>query len=157
MADLAPGGVVRQRDGRDGVQRRARAAWRSATARSAVMVPPTMVGKAGAVFLHSGSHSVFEQHSESLRSLGEPRCLGDDPGLAVLCDTALLDMMYAALNGCCAPPPRSAPRTCRRRSSRSWRSAGSCHDDPPAPAVRGPRHPPVNGLALLAAGAPLLF
>ncbi|MEU7563961.1 NAD(P)-dependent oxidoreductase [Streptomyces eurythermus] len=65
----------------------------------AVMVPPPMVGQPGAVFLYSGSQAVFEQYSEALTSLGDPRYLGDDPGLAVLYNTALLDMMYATLNG----------------------------------------------------------
>ncbi|MEU3528080.1 NAD(P)-binding domain-containing protein [Streptomyces sp. NPDC038707] len=65
----------------------------------AVMVPPPMVGEPGAVFLYSGSRDVFEQHSEPLTSLGDPRYLGADPGLAVLHNTAMLDMMYTTLNG----------------------------------------------------------
>ncbi|MCL3994683.1 NAD(P)-dependent oxidoreductase [Streptomyces lavenduligriseus] len=65
----------------------------------AIMVPPPMVGQPGAVFLYSGSRAVYEQHSEALTSLGDPRYLGDDPGLAVLYNTALLDMMYSTLNG----------------------------------------------------------
>ncbi|MEU2435352.1 NAD(P)-binding domain-containing protein [Streptomyces rubradiris] len=65
----------------------------------AIMVPPTMVGEPGAVFLYSGSHAVFARHSAVLTSLGDPRYLGDDPGLAVLYNTALLEMMYATLNG----------------------------------------------------------
>ncbi|WP_354671365.1 NAD(P)-binding domain-containing protein [Streptomyces sp. CSDS2] len=65
----------------------------------AIMVPPPMVGEPGAVFLYSGSHAVFARHSEALTSLGDPRYLGEDPGLAVLYNTALLDMMYATLNG----------------------------------------------------------
>ncbi|MEU7047371.1 NAD(P)-dependent oxidoreductase [Streptomyces eurythermus] len=65
----------------------------------AIMVPPPMVGQPGAVFLYSGSQAVYEQHSEALTSLGDPRYLGDDPGLAVLYNTALLDMLYSTLNG----------------------------------------------------------
>jgi 3-hydroxyisobutyrate dehydrogenase-like beta-hydroxyacid dehydrogenase len=65
----------------------------------AVMVPPPMVGEPGAVFLYSGSPAVFEQHLEPLTSLGDPRHLGEDPGLAVLYNTAMLDMMYTTLNG----------------------------------------------------------
>lgn len=65
----------------------------------AVMVPPPMVGEPGAVFLYSGSREVFEEHLELLAGLGDPRYLGEDPGLAVLYNTALLDMMYTTLNG----------------------------------------------------------
>jgi 3-hydroxyisobutyrate dehydrogenase-like beta-hydroxyacid dehydrogenase len=65
----------------------------------AVMVPPPMVGEPGAVFLYSGSQAVFERHAEPLTSLGDPRYLGEDPGLAVLHNTAMLDMMYTTLNG----------------------------------------------------------
>ncbi|WP_030618054.1 NAD(P)-dependent oxidoreductase [Streptomyces achromogenes] len=65
----------------------------------AIMVPPPMVGEPGAVFLYSGSQAVYDQHLAPLTSLGEPRFLGDDPGLAVLYNTAMLDMMYTTLNG----------------------------------------------------------
>ncbi|NEY32642.1 NAD(P)-binding domain-containing protein [Streptomyces sp. PRKS01-65] len=65
----------------------------------AVMVPPPMVGEPGAVFLYSGPREVFDEHLEPLTSLGDPRHLGEDPGLAVLYNTAMLDMMYTTLNG----------------------------------------------------------
>jgi 3-hydroxyisobutyrate dehydrogenase-like beta-hydroxyacid dehydrogenase len=65
----------------------------------AVMVPPPMVGEPGAVFLYSGPREVFGEHLELLAGLGDPRYLGEDPGLAVLYNTALLDMMYTTLNG----------------------------------------------------------
>ncbi|MGH8881549.1 MAG: NAD(P)-dependent oxidoreductase [Stackebrandtia sp.] len=65
----------------------------------AIMVPPPMVGEPGAVFLYSGSSVVFEGHRDGLASLGDPRYVGDDAGLAVLYNTALLDMMYATMNG----------------------------------------------------------
>lgn len=65
----------------------------------AVMVPPPMVGEPGAVFLYSGSRDVFEELLEPLTNLGDPRYLGEDPGLAVLYNTAMLDMMYTTLNG----------------------------------------------------------
>ncbi|MWA11802.1 NAD(P)-dependent oxidoreductase [Streptomyces sp. BA2] len=65
----------------------------------AIMVPPYLVGQPGAVFLYSGSQDVFEQHRTTLTSMGDPRHLGADPSLAVLYNTALLEMMYATLNG----------------------------------------------------------
>ncbi|MER5490441.1 NAD(P)-dependent oxidoreductase [Streptomyces sp. NPDC002454] len=65
----------------------------------AVMVPPTLVGRPGSVLLYSGSRTVFERHRAVLAALGEPRYLGADPGLAVLHNTALLEMMYTTVNG----------------------------------------------------------
>ncbi|OKI02444.1 6-phosphogluconate dehydrogenase [Streptomyces sp. CB02923] len=65
----------------------------------AVMVPPPLVGGPGAVFLYSGSRSVFDRHHRTLTSLGDPRHLGEDAGLAVLHNAALLDMMYTTING----------------------------------------------------------
>lgn len=65
----------------------------------AVMVPPPAVGTPGAVLLYSGARDVFDRHAGALASLGEPRYLGDDVGLAVLYNTALLEMMYATMNG----------------------------------------------------------
>lgn len=65
----------------------------------AIMVPPTLVGEPGAVFLYSGPRDAFDQHHDVLTALGEPRHLGSDPGLAVLHNTALLGMMYATMNG----------------------------------------------------------
>ncbi|ONK09340.1 tartronate semialdehyde reductase [Streptomyces sp. MP131-18] len=65
----------------------------------AVMVPPAAVGQPDAVLLYSGPADVFDRHRETLTVLGTPRYLGTDPGLAVLHNAALLDLMYASLNG----------------------------------------------------------
>lgn len=65
----------------------------------AIMVPPPLVGHPGSVFLYSGSRDVFDEHRATLASMGDPRYLGSDPGLAVLYNTALLEMMYATING----------------------------------------------------------
>ncbi|MGW8986846.1 NAD(P)-dependent oxidoreductase [Streptomyces parvus] len=65
----------------------------------AVMVPPPLVGDPGSVFLHSGPREVFDAHRDTLASLGDPRYLGADPGLAVLHNAALLGLMYATMNG----------------------------------------------------------
>ncbi|WP_326702170.1 NAD(P)-dependent oxidoreductase [Streptomyces cyaneofuscatus] len=65
----------------------------------AVMVPPPLVGDPGSVFLFSGPREVFDTHRAALTSLGDPRYLGSDPGLAVLHNAALLGLMYATMNG----------------------------------------------------------
>ncbi|MFE2290070.1 NAD(P)-dependent oxidoreductase [Streptomyces sp. NPDC059452] len=65
----------------------------------AIMVPPPLVGEPESVFLYSGPRAVFDAHRATLESLGEPRYLGDDPGLAVLHNVALLGLMYATMNG----------------------------------------------------------
>ncbi|MGA4843497.1 NAD(P)-dependent oxidoreductase [Streptomyces sp. G45] len=65
----------------------------------AIMVPPPLVGRPDAVFLYSGAREVFDEHRALLASLGDPRYLGADAGLAVLYNTALLAMMYATMNG----------------------------------------------------------
>ncbi|WP_030370507.1 NAD(P)-dependent oxidoreductase [Streptomyces rimosus] len=65
----------------------------------AIMVPPPLVGHPGSVFLYSGPQDVFDEHRATLASMGGPRYLGTDPGLAVLYNTALLDVMYATMNG----------------------------------------------------------
>ncbi|MGX2994333.1 NAD(P)-dependent oxidoreductase [Streptomyces sp. JNUCC 64] len=65
----------------------------------AVMVPPTLIGGPGSVLLYSGSREVFDRHRPVLDALGDPRYLGADPGLAVLYNTALLEMMYTTMNG----------------------------------------------------------
>ncbi|MFD7663908.1 NAD(P)-dependent oxidoreductase [Streptomyces sp. NPDC059788] len=65
----------------------------------AIMVPPPLVGHPESVFLYSGSQQVFDEHRATLASMGGPRYLGADPGLAVLYNAALLDMMYATMNG----------------------------------------------------------
>ncbi|TDC95622.1 NAD(P)-binding domain-containing protein [Actinomadura sp. 7K507] len=65
----------------------------------AIMVPPPLVGQPESVFLYSGSQDVFDEHRTTLASMGDPRYLGSDPSLAVLYNAALLDMMYATMNG----------------------------------------------------------
>ncbi|MFF2026028.1 NAD(P)-dependent oxidoreductase [Streptomyces sp. NPDC058171] len=65
----------------------------------AIMVPPTLIGKPGSVLLYSGPRDVFDQHRTALDTLGDSRFLGTDPGLAVLYNTALLEMMYTTMNG----------------------------------------------------------
>ncbi|RBQ21103.1 NAD(P)-dependent oxidoreductase [Spongiactinospora rosea] len=65
----------------------------------AIMVQPQLVGRPDAVFLYSGPQDVFDRHQPTLTTLGDPRHLGPDPSLAVLYNTALLDLMYATLNG----------------------------------------------------------
>ncbi|MEU2789418.1 NAD(P)-binding domain-containing protein [Streptomyces sp. NPDC007100] len=65
----------------------------------AIMVPPPLVGNPGSVFLYSGAQQVFDEHRATLASMGDPRYLGSDPSLAVLYNTALLDLMYATMNG----------------------------------------------------------
>ncbi|GLF98809.1 NAD(P)-dependent oxidoreductase [Streptomyces yaizuensis] len=65
----------------------------------AIMVPPPLVGSPDAVFLYSGPREHFDTYTQALETLGSPRYLGPDPGLAVLYNTALLEMMYATMNG----------------------------------------------------------
>lgn len=66
----------------------------------AIMVPPPAIGSKEAVFLYSGSRSVFDAQVETLQTVGgDARYLGDDPGLAVLYNTALLGFMWATVNG----------------------------------------------------------
>lgn len=65
----------------------------------AIMVPPPLVGQPGSVFLYSGPRDVFDRHRDVLAGLGDPRFLGTDPGLAVLYNTAMLEMMYTTVNG----------------------------------------------------------
>ncbi|MFV8132626.1 NAD(P)-dependent oxidoreductase [Streptomyces syringium] len=65
----------------------------------AIMVPPPAVGHPDSVFLYSGSREVFDDHRPTLAAMGGPTYLGPDPSLAVLYNTALLDFMYASLNG----------------------------------------------------------
>jgi 3-hydroxyisobutyrate dehydrogenase-like beta-hydroxyacid dehydrogenase len=64
-----------------------------------VMVPAPAVGKPGAYVFYSGPSEVFEAHEATLRRIGEPRYLGDDPGLAQLFYQAHLDVFLTALSG----------------------------------------------------------
>lgn len=79
------------------------AAW--AAARGAgflaggVMVPAPMVGEPGAYVYYSGPADVFAAHEPTLRLLGEPRYVGDDPGLAQLWYQAQLDVFLTVLSG----------------------------------------------------------
>jgi len=88
-----------------GTPNEARAAVSWATERGAaymdgaIMVPPPLVGHPDSVFLYSGSQDVFDKHRAMLAGMGAPRYLGSDPSLAVLYNAALLDMMYATMNG----------------------------------------------------------
>ncbi len=81
----------------------AAAAWAAKTGAAyldgAIMVPPFLVGNPESVFLYSGPRQIFDQHHAVLATLGDPRYLGADTGLAVLYNTALLDLMYATMNG----------------------------------------------------------
>ncbi|MFE5857092.1 NAD(P)-dependent oxidoreductase [Streptomyces sp. NPDC056500] len=65
----------------------------------AIMVPPPLVGHPESVFLYSGPQDLFDEHRATLASMGNPRYLGSDPSLAVLYNAALLDLMYATING----------------------------------------------------------
>lgn len=65
----------------------------------AIMVPPPLVGRPESVLLYSGERGIFDAHRKTLAGLGDPRHLGADIGLAVLYNTALLDMMYTTVNG----------------------------------------------------------
>ncbi|MDN0197433.1 NAD(P)-dependent oxidoreductase [Streptomyces sp. S.PNR 29] len=65
----------------------------------AIMATPGMIGGAEAVIFHSGTSSVFEQHEATLKVLGgRTTYVGEDPGLAVLHDVALLGVMWGTLN-----------------------------------------------------------
>lgn len=63
-----------------------------------VMVPAPAVGQPGAYVFHSGPREVFDVHEPLLRVIGEPRYLGDDPGLAQLFYQAHLDVFLTALS-----------------------------------------------------------
>lgn len=65
----------------------------------AIMVPPPLIGDPNAVFLYSGPQDVFDRHRDALTTLGDPRFLGEEISLAVLYNTALLDLMYTTMNG----------------------------------------------------------
>jgi 3-hydroxyisobutyrate dehydrogenase-like beta-hydroxyacid dehydrogenase len=65
----------------------------------AIMVPPPLIGKPGSVLLYSGPRDVFDRHRSALDALGDSRFLGAEPGLAVLYNAALLEMMYTTVNG----------------------------------------------------------
>ncbi|HWS33800.1 MAG TPA: NAD(P)-binding domain-containing protein [Actinoplanes sp.] len=64
-----------------------------------VMVPPPMVGGPGAYVYYSGPGEVLADHEPALRLIGDPRYLGDDPGLAQLFYQASLNVFLTALSG----------------------------------------------------------
>ena len=81
---------------------RAAAAW--ATGHGAgfltggVMVPAPAVGQPGAYVFYSGPEDLFAAHEPVLRTIGEPRYLGADPGLAQLFYQAHLEVFLTALS-----------------------------------------------------------
>jgi 3-hydroxyisobutyrate dehydrogenase-like beta-hydroxyacid dehydrogenase len=64
-----------------------------------VMVPAPVVGTSSAYVFYSGPREVFEANESTLRRIGEPRYLGEDPGLAQLFYQAHLDVFLTALSG----------------------------------------------------------
>lgn len=66
----------------------------------AIMVPVRAVGRPDAVILYSGPRAVFHSHHSTLEVMGGTSThVGADPGLAVLYNTALLEIMYSTANG----------------------------------------------------------
>jgi 3-hydroxyisobutyrate dehydrogenase-like beta-hydroxyacid dehydrogenase len=64
-----------------------------------VMVPAPMVGTDAAYVYYSGPDTVLGAHEALLRVLGEPRYVGEDPGLAQLWYQAQLTVFLTALSG----------------------------------------------------------
>ncbi|MFI9488073.1 NAD(P)-dependent oxidoreductase [Promicromonospora sp. NPDC052451] len=62
-----------------------------------VMVPAPMVGTDAAYVYYSGPARLLEAHRDVLGTLGAPRYLGEDPGLAQLMYQANLDVFLTAL------------------------------------------------------------
>ena len=102
-ADGLAGKVIVNLSSDTPVRTREASAW--ATGRGArfltggVMVPAPMVGTDGAYVYYSGPREVFDAHAPTLRVIGEPRYLGDDPGLAQLFYQAQLDVFLTTLSG----------------------------------------------------------
>jgi len=63
-----------------------------------VMVPAVMVGQEGAYVYYSGPKEVVAAHEPVLRLIGEPRYVGEDPGLAQLYYLAQLDVFLTVLS-----------------------------------------------------------
>ena len=63
-----------------------------------VMNPAPLVGAEGAYVYYSGPREVFDAHEPTLRLLGEPRFVGEDPGLAQLYYQAQLDVFLTVLS-----------------------------------------------------------
>jgi 3-hydroxyisobutyrate dehydrogenase-like beta-hydroxyacid dehydrogenase len=64
-----------------------------------IMAVPHMIGQPGASVLYSGSADVFHQYKPLLDLWGASTYFGEDPGLASLCDLALLAGMYVMFAG----------------------------------------------------------
>jgi 3-hydroxyisobutyrate dehydrogenase-like beta-hydroxyacid dehydrogenase len=64
-----------------------------------IMAVPPMIATPAAFVLYSGSRRAFDAHRATLQDLGESHFVGDDPGLAVLHDLALLSGMYGMFMG----------------------------------------------------------
>lgn len=63
-----------------------------------VMVPAPMVGTDAAYVYYSGPRAALDRHLPVLRLIGEPRYLGEDPGLAQLMYQAHLDVFLTSLS-----------------------------------------------------------
>jgi 3-hydroxyisobutyrate dehydrogenase-like beta-hydroxyacid dehydrogenase len=64
-----------------------------------VMVPAPVVGTEAAYVYYSGPEAVLRSHEGALGLLGQPRYVGDDPGLAQLWYQAQLAVFLTALSG----------------------------------------------------------
>ncbi|OEV03220.1 NAD(P)-dependent oxidoreductase [Streptomyces oceani] len=64
-----------------------------------VMVPAPMVGTAAAYVYYSGPAPEARRHLDELAVLGEPRYLGEDPGLAQMMYQAQLALFLTTLSG----------------------------------------------------------
>ncbi|WP_308295598.1 NAD(P)-binding domain-containing protein [Streptomyces sp. STCH 565 A] len=64
-----------------------------------VMVPAPMVGTDAAHIYYSGDKDLLDKHERTLESLGRPKYLGEDPGLAQLMYQAQLAVFLTTLSG----------------------------------------------------------
>ncbi|MFE7132676.1 NAD(P)-dependent oxidoreductase [Streptomyces sp. NPDC057638] len=65
----------------------------------AIMSVPATIGAPESVLFYSGSRAAFDKHETTLRLLGgRTTYVGEEPGLAVLYDVALLGVMWGTLN-----------------------------------------------------------
>jgi 3-hydroxyisobutyrate dehydrogenase-like beta-hydroxyacid dehydrogenase len=64
-----------------------------------VMVPAPMVGTEAAYVYYSGPDPVFRAHEATLALLGQPRYVGEDPGLSQLWYQAQLTVFLTTLSG----------------------------------------------------------
>lgn len=64
----------------------------------AIMVPTPLIGTPHALILYAGREELFNQHRAALEVIA-PRSefVGDDPGLAALLDTAMLEVFFAGM------------------------------------------------------------